>query len=577
MLVTKSSFYADGNTYDEAVVVDNDTTPPQGNSKAPSSFYPNGTAYAALQDSDSVLADMTALKVATEAAAARGEAAESVVDASADAAAASAAAALVSENHAATSETNASTSATNAANSSTSAAGSASTATTQAGIATTKASNAATSATNASTSEANALASKNAAATSATNAATSETNALASKNAAAISETNAATSATNAASAVQAAAGTATPLVDGTAAVGTGVKWAREDHRHPVDTSRAPLNSPGLTGVPTAPTASLGTNTTQIATTAFVLANAPSAQNTYGPPQGRLTLASGVSYMTSSQAAATILYYTPGVGDLVPIFDGTTISMVAFPEVSQANSDATKSPGSVATNTCYDLFAWMDGSTPRVTRGPAWTNVITPSAGAALTSYKGLQFNSVAITNGPAAMRGTYVGTVCTNGTATYDFIFGAASAGGTPARFALYNAYNQLPISTTVTDTAGGYGYTSTTVRQAGGSAGNQIAFLVGRGGTVVHFDRAGTVRALATGAYTQFGVGFDLINAYGVSQCWYQSPSGISFNGAVNSGLWNVGVGMHTLTSLEGGDGTTANTFNAAGRDYLSALLFL
>jgi hypothetical protein len=38
--------------------------------------------------------------------------------------------------------------------------------------------------------------------------------------------------------------------------------------------SYAPLASPALTGVPTAPTASLGTNTTQIATTAFVIANA---------------------------------------------------------------------------------------------------------------------------------------------------------------------------------------------------------------------------------------------------------------------------------------------------------------
>jgi hypothetical protein len=40
--------------------------------------------------------------------------------------------------------------------------------------------------------------------------------------------------------------------------------------------AKAPLASPALTGVPTAPTASVATNTTQIATTAFVLANAPS-------------------------------------------------------------------------------------------------------------------------------------------------------------------------------------------------------------------------------------------------------------------------------------------------------------
>jgi len=38
--------------------------------------------------------------------------------------------------------------------------------------------------------------------------------------------------------------------------------------------SKADLNSPALTGTPTAPTASAGTNTTQVATTAFVVANA---------------------------------------------------------------------------------------------------------------------------------------------------------------------------------------------------------------------------------------------------------------------------------------------------------------
>lgn len=36
--------------------------------------------------------------------------------------------------------------------------------------------------------------------------------------------------------------------------------------------AKAPLNSPALTGTPTAPTATGGTNTTQIATTAFVQA-----------------------------------------------------------------------------------------------------------------------------------------------------------------------------------------------------------------------------------------------------------------------------------------------------------------
>lgn len=67
-----------------------------------------------------------------------------------------------------------------------------------------------------------------------------------------------------------AAASSTVPKMDGTAAVGSETAFARGDHRHPTDTSRAPLASPSFTGTPTAPTAESGTNTTQIATTAFV-------------------------------------------------------------------------------------------------------------------------------------------------------------------------------------------------------------------------------------------------------------------------------------------------------------------
>lgn len=65
-------------------------------------------------------------------------------------------------------------------------------------------------------------------------------------------------------------ASTTSPSMDGTASYGSGTTWARADHVHPTDTSRAPLASPALTGTPTAPTATSGTSTTQIATTAFV-------------------------------------------------------------------------------------------------------------------------------------------------------------------------------------------------------------------------------------------------------------------------------------------------------------------
>ena len=88
-----------------------------------------------------------------------------------------------------------------------------------------------------------------------------------------------------------ATASSSTPLMDGTAAVGTETAFARGDHRHPTDTSRAPLASPALTGTPTAPTAAAGTNTTQIATTAFVTSAIATASAGLASFQGTVSAA----------------------------------------------------------------------------------------------------------------------------------------------------------------------------------------------------------------------------------------------------------------------------------------------
>jgi hypothetical protein len=65
-------------------------------------------------------------------------------------------------------------------------------------------------------------------------------------------------------------AGTASPLINGTASVGASLLYSRQDHVHPTDTTRAPLNSPAFTGTPSAPTVSAGDISGRIATTEFV-------------------------------------------------------------------------------------------------------------------------------------------------------------------------------------------------------------------------------------------------------------------------------------------------------------------
>jgi hypothetical protein len=97
------------------------------------------------------------------------------------------------------------------------------------------------------------------------------------------------------------AASNAAPAMDGTAAAGTAAQFTRGDHVHPTDTSRAPLASPALTGTPTAPTVTPGTDSsTKIATTAFV-------QSAIGTISTGVTSATGASGIVVSPTTGAIV------------------------------------------------------------------------------------------------------------------------------------------------------------------------------------------------------------------------------------------------------------------------------
>ena len=142
---------------------------------------------------------------------------------------------------------------------------------------------------------------------------------------------------------------TTTPKMDGTAAVGSDTTWAKGDHIHPTDTTRAPLNSPALTGTPTAPTAANGTNTTQIATTAFVqntlsYADAMIFKGTIGAAGDSPTVTSlpnthnaGWTYKVIT--AGTYASKTCEVGDLIICVKDGTAAADADWTVVQTNID----------------------------------------------------------------------------------------------------------------------------------------------------------------------------------------------------------------------------------------------
>ena len=101
-------------------------------------------------------------------------------------------------------------------------------------------------------------------------------------------------------------AATVAPVMDGTATVGVSLLYARQDHVHATNTVLAPLASPGFSGIPTAPTATGGTNTTQLATTAFVAAAISTLAPLAGPAfTGVPTAPTAVALTNTTQLATT--------------------------------------------------------------------------------------------------------------------------------------------------------------------------------------------------------------------------------------------------------------------------------
>jgi hypothetical protein len=130
-----------------------------------------------------------------------------------------------------------------------------------------------------------------------------------------------------------------------------------------LDTEKAPLASPALTGVPTAPTAVTTTNTTQLATTAFVqqeIAAIPGGGtgDVSGPASsidsevalfdgttGKLikrATGTGVAHITSGVLSASAVVLTSEVSGTLPIANGGTNSNTALSGSSIMISDGSK-------------------------------------------------------------------------------------------------------------------------------------------------------------------------------------------------------------------------------------------
>ncbi len=249
-----------------------------------------------------------------------------------------------------------------------------------------------------------------------------------------------------------------------------------------------------------------------------------------GPQQGRITLSTGVRIMTTTVGGATTIRYTPYNGLLVPLWDGTRTTMVSIgSELSQALSDATKSPASANTSTNYYMFVWLDGSTMRFTRGPGWISDTSPGTGAWTTELtwanNGWPTNKYDISNGPLAGRGLCVGAIRTNGSGSVDYNFGGLGAGGVAASFGVCNAFNQVLTTAFVADSTNSWTLGSTSIRPANNSTAMRVSYLF--------WDAANASKA------TYYGHG-----------------------AVVSSGTGSCGIGYDSTTAMSGVIGMTDST---------------
>lgn len=243
-----------------------------------------------------------------------------------------------------------------------------------------------------------------------------------------------------------------------------------------------------------------------------------------GPAQGRLTNLSNVPVLTSSVGSQGTIFYTPYLGTFVPIYNGATMVMTDIvSERSQTLADTTKSPAAAVGNKNYDMLVWNDAGTIRCTRSPAWASDTSRGSGAGtaeLTRVGGFLVNAQAISNGPAANRGTYVGTIRTNGSALNDFVFGSVAAGGGQAAFGIWNMYNRCDVFTMIGDNTNSWTYNNAAWRAANNSAGLRASFILGLAEDAFGAEYHGAFTATAGGPYgggsvPQIAIGYDTTSA--------------------------------------------------------------
>jgi hypothetical protein len=309
-------------------------------------------------------------------------------------------------------------------------------------------------------------------------------------------------------------------------------------------------------------------------------------------PQGRLTLVSGTPVIASDQTAKTSVFYTPYIGDLIPIPNGTALLVKEFAELTLSLVS-----NHVATN-IYDVFVFLDpadNATVVIGTGPAWS-VATAGSGSRgtgagtteLARLKGILVNNVAATmrNGSTtysvgAKSAIYVGSIfidTTNGQVNCHV------AAGQSRKWDVWNAFNRVPVCVKVFDATASWTYGTATFRSSNNAAANNFTAFSGLAEeeTEITFDQfCDIANSNGSGATlnSNIGIGVNsttttsgLIGTFGCDSQTGPIKHAISVI-SVAKHVLVPSLGINTISALESGNATAnvTSTYHGAEANML------
>ena len=268
------------------------------------------------------------------------------------------------------------------------------------------------------------------------------------------------------------------------------------------------------------------TTTGNAASAVWTAINASTAAAIVPAPQGRLTPVSGTPVINADSSAATSVFYTPYVGNLCPIWNGSSFQPIAFTEQTLTLNS------SFTANNIYDVFMFNNVGVPTVVIGPSWSAGTsgsitagscargTGTGGTALAYVTGILTNAVQITgrNGAttytiAANFATYLGSLYIDGT---NGQVSCLLSYGQSRKWGIWNAYNRAPTFLKAGDgTATWAGAGAGTYRAADGNTANSLTIFSGLAEEIYQIKLIQTVLTTSTANTSLVGIGFNATNA--------------------------------------------------------------